>query len=78
MIPGAPDTLSPDVAVRVDGRHIAVPAGTSLADLVARLGHEPQAVATAIGGRFVARTARTARLLQAGDDVLLFRPVSGG
>ena len=71
-------TTAAAIALRVDGRAHAVPPGTTLAELVASLGHEPQAVATSIGGRFVARASRAATALKAGDDVLLFKPISGG
>ncbi len=56
----------------------ALPAGSSLADLVAAAGHAPEAVATAIGGDFVPRGQRAGRALAAGDAVLLFQPIVGG
>jgi len=66
------------IALRVDGRETSVPAGTTLAALVARLGFAPHAVGTAIGDEFVPRAAREARVLQPGDAVLLFQPIVGG
>ena len=68
-----PDRLT----IQLDGQPREVAAGTTLAQLVAALGHEEKAVSTAVNGEFVARTAR-ARVLAAGDVVLLFQPIVGG
>ena len=65
------------VAIALDGQPRFVPEGTTLADLVAALGHAPQAVSTAVNEQFVPRGAR-ARALQAGDSVMLFQPIVGG
>ena len=65
------------ITIQLDGQPHRVPAGTTLADLVAALGHEPQAVSTAVNGEFVARAARQ-RVLAEGDAVLLFQPIVGG
>lgn len=72
-----PDTDIP-TAIVLDGRPHAVPAGSTLADLLAALGQPAEAVATAIDGDFVPRAARAARILQPGDAVTLFRPITGG
>jgi sulfur carrier protein len=66
------------VAVTVDGAPREVPAGSTLGELLAALGHAPHAVATAVNGAFVAREARAAHRLQPGDAVLLFQPIVGG
>lgn len=63
--------------IQLDGAAHAVAAGTTLAQLVAALGHEEKAVSTAVNGEFVARSARE-RLLAEGDLVLLFQPIVGG
>lgn len=65
------------ITVRLDGKPYAVAAGTTLAQLVAEVGHKPQAVSTAVNGAFVARAQRD-RALQEDDVVLLFQPVVGG
>jgi sulfur carrier protein len=70
--------MASELTFRLDGLDHTVPAGTTLAALVASLGHAPQAVATSIDGCFVSRADRAARLLQPGDDVLLFKPIFGG
>ena len=71
-------TLTDPVDIRLDGRPHPVAAGSTLADLVAAQGHAPEAVASAVNGDFVARGQRAARLLRAGDAVLLFQPITGG
>jgi sulfur carrier protein len=66
-----------NIELRVDDKPHSVPSGTTLAELVAQFGHEPQAVSTAINGSFVARAERGCAL-NAGDAVLLFKPIVGG
>ena len=56
------------MTIQLDGRPHQVGAGSTLADLVAALGHAPEAVA---------RHARE-RALAEGDAVLLFQPIVGG
>ena len=68
----------PTITVQLDGAARALPAGTTLASLVAELGHTPQAVSTAVNGAFVARSQRERHVLQAGAAVLLFQPIVGG
>jgi sulfur carrier protein len=65
------------VTVQLDGTPHSLATGTTLAQLVQSLGHAPQAVSTAVNGKFVARAQR-ARVLQANDVVLLFQPIVGG
>lgn len=66
------------ITITVNGEPRDVAEGSSLADLVARIADSPQALATAVNGDFVARDARAARLLQAGDQVFTFQPITGG
>ena len=66
------------IPITVNGQPRDVPAGSSLADLVAQLADSPQALATAVNQEFVARVARAARILQAGDQVYTFQPITGG
>ena len=66
------------LVIKLDGApHLLAP-GTSLAGLLHALGHVPASVGTAVNGSFVARAQREGRLLQAGDEVLLFQPIVGG
>ncbi len=74
------DTLAvdiPAVTIQLDGQPTKLAEGSSLAQLVAALGHEEKAVSTAVNGGFVARTARD-RVLKEGDAVILFQPIVGG
>lgn len=71
-------TTSTTIAVSLDGRPREVPAGSTLATLVCELGYAPNAVGTAVNGRFVARGLREGLQLRCGDTVLLFQPITGG
>ena len=66
------------IIVSLDGQAHAVPAGCSLAALVASLQHQPAAVTTAVNGGFVPRDQRERCVLKEGDAVLLFQPIVGG
>ena len=66
------------IALTLDGKPNPMPAGTSLAALVASLEHPPNKVSTAVNGLFVARGQRELCMLQDGDAVLLFQPIVGG
>ncbi len=66
------------ITITVNGEPRELAEGSTLADLVALLVDSPQALATAVNGDFVARDARAARLLQAGDQVFTFQPITGG
>jgi sulfur carrier protein len=54
------------------------PSGISLAALIASLGQAPQGLATAVNQEFVPRDARTPCILQDGDSVTTFQPITGG
>jgi sulfur carrier protein len=66
------------VALSLDGQPYSVPADTTLGTLIATLGHPPDKVSTAVNGEFVRRDQRDACVLQPGDAVLLFQPITGG
>lgn len=70
--------MSPAITVHVGGETRRLPPGSTLAELVAALGHEPSAVATAVNGDFIARGARTEHRLADGDRVHCFKPITGG
>lgn len=70
-------TLSP-ITIRLDDQPHTLAVGTTLAQLVAQLGHAPEAVSTAVNGLFVARSQRAACVLQPSDAVLLFQAIVGG
>lgn len=65
------------IDIVLDGQPMPVAAGTTLATLVAALGHASAAVSTAVNGDFVPRGQRE-RPLAPGDAVLLFQPIVGG
>ena len=64
--------------ITVNGEPRAVAEGATLADLVEALGQPPQALATAVNGEFVPRSARAAQPLREGDAVFTFQPITGG
>jgi sulfur carrier protein len=66
------------ITVMLDGQSHAVPAGCTLAVLMASLQIEPAAVATAVNECFVPRGQREQQVLRDGDAVLLFQPIVGG
>lgn len=66
------------VPIVLDGQPHALAAGSTLATLVAALGHQPEAVGTAVNGVFVARGHRHDYALHSGDAVVLFQPITGG
>ena len=66
------------ITIQLENGSRSLAAGSSLADLVADLGHEEKAVSTAVNGQFVARSQRSATLLQGGDTVLIFQAIVGG
>lgn len=66
------------ISVSLDGHAYPVPCGSTLAELVAALGHAPAAVGTALNGSFVARSDRAGHRLLPGDAILLFLPIVGG
>ncbi|CAN5544246.1 hypothetical protein BH09PSE5_BH09PSE5_25920 [soil metagenome] len=81
--PLAPSLTSPmnraaQILIALDGRPHYVPTGCTLAELVDSVGHAAKDVGTAVNGSFVARDARTRRVLNEGDAVLLFQPIVGG
>ncbi len=66
------------IAFTLNGEPMTAAPGTTLAALIERLGQAPRAVATSVNGAFVARDARAAHLLHAGDQVMTFKPIVGG
>lgn len=65
------------IRVVVNGEAVETRAAT-LAELLAELGHEEAAVATAINGAFVPRARRGAVRLAAGDAIEVVSPRPGG
>lgn len=64
--------------ITLNGEPQPLPAGSSVADLLAHHGVAPEAVATAVNGVFIARGARAHTVLREGDAVFTFQPITGG
>ncbi|MBE7941876.1 MULTISPECIES: sulfur carrier protein ThiS [Ramlibacter] len=66
------------ITVHFNGQATHLPAGSTLAALLAQQGLAPTQVATAVNAEFVPRDARCACVLREGDQVLTFQPITGG
>ena len=71
-------TTPTDVTITLNGSPHSTLAATTLADLVDSLGHDPNAVATAVNGEFVPRHKRGSTKLAAGDNIEIVSPRQGG
>lgn len=75
--------MSPAIlTIHTDLGPLSLPAGSTLADAIARLlqgrSSDADTIATAVNGEFVARSARADHALHDGDTVLCFSPITGG
>lgn len=68
----------PVTQLTLNGEPVVMPAGSSLADLIAGRGDDAHALATALNGSFVPRAQRTHTHLQDGDAVTVFKAIVGG
>ena len=66
------------ISIKLNGESKQVASGTNVAEVIAALESAPAAFATAVNGDFVARAARAERVLQDGDDLFVFQPITGG
>ena len=69
---------SSTVRLRVNGRELELPAGTTVADLVARHAGDAPRVAVERNGEIVPRSLWSATRLAAGDHCEIVRFVQGG
>jgi sulfur carrier protein len=76
-IDNAADNALHSITVVVNGKPESTIART-LQEWVDAQGAVPTALATAVNGTFVPRTARAQYLLKEGDAVLTFQPIQGG
>ena len=76
--PTTPANHAASIRIQLEEGPRSIAAGSSLADLVAELGHEEKAVSTAVNGQFVPRSQRNSTALQDGDTVLIFQAIVGG
>lgn len=75
--------MTPDcITIRTDQGSLQLPAGSTLSQaldqLLPALKKQAEQVATAVNGEFVPRGARAGHVLQDGDAVLCFSPITGG
>ena len=66
------------IEVHLNGEARQLDTGTTLAALLASLGHTPTVLATAVNGDFIPRSQRSDYCLQQGDAVTTFQPITGG
>jgi sulfur carrier protein len=66
------------VAVTVNGQLHHIAHGSSVAALLAQMGHAPESVAVAVNAQFVPRSLHAGHLLREGDQVTCFQPIVGG
>ena len=72
------DTAALTLDVIVNGQAHTLVAFSTLADLISRLGHVPEGIATAVNGEFVVRSQRHECVLRDGDKVTCFQAIVGG
>ena len=73
------DLRSPSaIRLSVNGSEHRVAETSTLAGLLAALGHAPESVGTAVNGEFLARAQRGDCRLRDGDRVTFFQPIVGG
>lgn len=64
--------------VDFNGQTMDARVGESLAEFIDRLGKDPNQLATAVNAEFVPRDMRKTLLLQQGDAIMTFEPITGG
>jgi sulfur carrier protein len=64
--------------VFVNGDPHIIAANATLADLIAQLGLDQTACATAVNEQFIARSQRAQKQLREHDQVMTFEPITGG
>jgi sulfur carrier protein len=64
--------------IMLNGEPREIESRATLADLIATVAEQPQALATAVNGEFVPRDARAQVQLRDGDAVFTFQPITGG
>ena len=67
-----------DIHITLNGEARQLPAGSTLADVLATSGQPGATFASAVNGEFVARDARATTPLADGDAVFTFQAITGG
>lgn len=70
--------MADQIEVQVNAEPQRCPRGTSLADLLARLGYRSDQVAVAIDNEFVPRTRYAERRLKGAERIDVLMPIQGG
>ena len=70
--------MTPDLEILVNGDTRRMPAGSTLADLIERLGLGQRRLAVAVNRNVVPRVRFGARTLAAGDRIEILEAVGGG
>lgn len=70
--------VAAEIAVRINGDERAVPAGLSVAGLLAHLGLEPRMVVVEQNGNILRREAYAGAAVREGDQLELVHFVGGG
>jgi sulfur carrier protein len=66
------------INITLNGETRQLPAGSTLADVLAASGQPAASFASAVNGEFVARDARANTPLADGDAVFTFQAITGG
>ena len=67
-----------DIHITLNGEARQLPAGSTLADVLATSGQPAATFASAVNGEFIARDARATTRLADGDAVFTFQAITGG
>ena len=67
-----------DIHITLNGEARQLPAGSTLADVLATSGQPAATFASAVNGEFIARDARATTPLADGDAVFTFQAMTGG
>ena len=67
-----------DIHITLNGEARQLPAGSTLADVLAASCQPAASFASAVNGEFVARDARATTRLADGDAVFTFQAITGG
>lgn len=66
------------ITITLNGEARQLPAGSTLADMLATNDQPPASFASAVNGEFVPRDARASTPLSDGDAVFTFQAITGG
>jgi sulfur carrier protein len=70
--------MPPEIECQLNGQAITTEEGVALTELIANQGYQGEGFATAVNGAFVPRSCYATTYIQAGDDIDIVAPVTGG